>query len=142
MRAWIFIAALSLPCVAHGKCAARAIEVTGTLLSIDGSAAAGVPVSISWSERGDVHGPLLSVTNDRGEYAISFWFNTYSKSGFLRSDICREELKLVSLGFAHPSGSTHNVYVCSGGEGTIRVPPVRLPESAEGSGFGPPECGG
>src|SRR5687768_16941459 len=85
----------------HAKCVSTPIEISGELAAPDGTVLAGASVSVAWIERGEVHGPLLAITNDAGQYLVRFWFNTYTKGGFLSGDVCRGRLKVVALGFPH-----------------------------------------
>ncbi len=142
MHRWgLALAMLSVSPPGHAKCALNPVEVAGVIVSRDGAPLANTAVAVAWQERGRVRGPTIGFTNDACEFNVRFGFNTYSRSGAWFADVCKGRLESVVLGVAHPAGGTHIVPACVGGDGTVNVPRIVMPDSPAGNAFDPPACG-
>jgi hypothetical protein len=98
MKVFCAFVALALSCgIASAKCADRLMHVFGKVEEAHGVPAAGVPVGVSWLERGRVAGPALGLTAADGSFSIRFRFNRYSGSWLFGGDRCNGELSSVSV---------------------------------------------
>lgn len=93
----------AVPALAQAKCIIPVVNVSGKVMDPLGNGVSGASVGVSWVRAGLPQGPALGTTDAEGAFQVQFHFNTFTKNSVFRGDVCKEELKFVSVS-ANASG--------------------------------------
>ena len=127
--------------VAGAKCADRLIHVFGKVEEAPGVPASGVPVGVSWLERGRASGPAMALTASDGSFSVRFRFNRYSGSWLLGGDRCNGELLTILVAAYGPEARSWPVEVAVGESDELDAGVIGLNARLEHRPEEVPPCG-
>lgn len=96
-RLVLLVALLVLPTGVQAKCATIAYTIAGIVTDHEGAPVAQAGIQASWIEVGQFWRAAQTTTDASGRYRLDFRFYPWSKTSFLRGDICNTRLSAVAV---------------------------------------------
>ena len=104
-RSLLALVLFLVPALADAKCVIPQYEIEGWVYDSSGKVISGAVLGVSWVERGVPKGPILASSDGDGHFHLKFQFNTFSRRGLFVGDVCKGNLREVSVAVSSPAGA-------------------------------------